>query len=66
MEKNECIESNLQNGFWGKASGCVEQIETLRHIINNTRLKQKGCVITLLDLKNAFSLSKSPILDGDT
>ena len=25
------------------------------HNINNAQLKQKGCVITLLDLKNAFS-----------
>ena len=24
------------------------------HIINNARLKQRGCVVTLLDLKNVF------------
>ena len=59
MEKNEYIEyeyieSNLQKGFWEKVSSCVEHIETLTHIINNARLKQKGCVLTLLDLKNAF------------
>ena len=53
--KNEHIESNLQKVFWEKVSGCVEHIETLTHNINNAQLKQKGCVITLLDLKNAFS-----------
>ena len=52
--KNEYIESNLQKGFWEKISGCVEHIETLTHIIKNAWLKQKDCVITLLDLKNAF------------
>ena len=35
-------------------SGCVEHIETLTHKINNAHIKQRGCVITLLDLKNAF------------
>ena len=29
-------------------------MDTLTHIINNARLKQRGCVITLLDLKNVF------------
>ena len=38
----------------GKISGCIEHIESLSHIINNARLKQRGCVVTLLDLKNAF------------
>ena len=52
--KNEYTESNLQKNFWEKVSGCVEHVDTLTHIINNARLKQKGCVITLLDLKNAF------------
>ena len=40
--------------FWERVSGSVEHIETLTHIINNAQLKQKGCVITLLDLKNVF------------
>ena len=45
---------NLQKGFWEKISDCIEHIECLSHIINNARLKQTGCVVTLLDLKNAF------------
>ena len=52
--KNKYIEKNLQKGFWEKTSGCIEYIECLSHIINNARLKQRGCVVTLLDLKNAF------------
>ena len=54
MEKNEYIELNLQKIFWGKVLGGLEHIEALTHIINNAQLKQKGCVIILLDLKNAF------------
>ena len=54
VETNEYIESNLQKGFWEKVSGCAEHIETLTHIITNAQLKQKGCIITLLDLKNVF------------
>ena len=45
---------NFQKGFWEKISGCIEHIECLSHIISNARLKQTGCVVTLLDLKNAF------------
>ena len=39
---------------FAEKNGYVAHIETLTHIISNARLKQKGCVITLLDLKNAF------------
>ena len=45
---------NPQKGFWEKISGCIEHIECLLHIINYGRLKQGGCVITLLDLKSTF------------
>ena len=51
---NGYLETNIQKGFWEKISRYVEHIETLTHMINNARIKQRGCVITLLDLKNAF------------
>ena len=51
---NSYIEANIQKGFWEKISGSVEHIETLIHMINNARIKQRDCIITLLDLKNAF------------
>ena len=39
--------------FFEKISSCIEHIECLlKQMIE--RLKQKGCVVTLLDLKNAF------------
>ena len=50
---NGYIQTNIQKGFREKISGCVELVETLTHIINNARIKQRGCAITLLDLKNA-------------
>ena len=53
--KNSVYRIKSSKGFWEKVSGCVEHIETLTHIISNARLKQKGCIITLLDLKNAFN-----------
>ena len=46
--------SLLQKGFWEKILNCVEHIQALTYIISNAQLKQKDCVITLLDLKNAF------------
>jgi hypothetical protein len=51
---NKYIESNLQKGFWDKISGVVEHTETLSHVVNHARKKQKSLVVTLLDLKNAF------------
>ena len=52
--KNIYIESNLQKGFWDDISGCIEHTETLTHIINHARKKQRSLIITLLDLKNAL------------
>ena len=51
---NGYIETNVQKGFWKKIYGCVEHIETLTHMINNARIKQQDCVLTLLDLENDF------------
>ena len=52
--KNKYIETNLQEAFLEKISGYSKHIECLSHIINNARLKQRGCVVTLLNIKNAF------------
>ena len=52
--QNKYIETNLQEGFWEKVSGCREHTETLTCVINHARKKQPNLVITLLDLKNAF------------
>ena len=53
---------NVQKGFWEKVSGCLEHIECLLHIINNARLKQKGCAVTLSDLNNVFGLVNHNLL----
>ena len=50
----EYIVSNLQKGFSDDISGCIEHTETLTHIINDARKKQRSSIITLLDLKNAL------------
>ena len=42
--KNKYIETNFKKVFFGKISGCIKHIKCLSHIINNTRLKQRGCV----------------------
>ena len=60
--KNKSIESNLQKGFWDDISGCIEQTETLTHIINHARKKQRSLIITLLDLKTAFGEDSHDVL----
>ena len=52
--KNDFIEKRIQKGFWKGISGRTEQIELLRHIINQARKKRRLIIVTLLDLKYAF------------
>ena len=52
--QNKYIETNLQERFWEKVSGCIEHTERLTYLINYARKKQRNLVITLLDLKDAF------------
>ena len=52
--KNKYIESNLQKGFWDNITCCIEHTETLTHIINHARKRQRSLIIKLLDLKNTF------------
>ena len=52
--KNKYIESNLQKGFWDNIPRCIEHTETLTHIINHARKRQRSLIIRLLDLKNTF------------
>ena len=60
--KNKYIESNLQMGFWNDISGCIGHTETLTHIINHARKKQRSLIITLLDLQNAFGEGSHDLL----
>ena len=59
---NQYIESNLQKLFWDDISGCIDHTETLTHIINHARKKQRSLIITLLDLKNAFGKASHDLL----
>ena len=59
---NNYIESNLQKGIWDNISGCVEHTETLTHVINHARKKQRSLTVTLLDLKNAFGVVNHNLL----
>ena len=52
--KNKYIETYYQKGFTPKMSGTFEHIAEMEHIINESRLKQRSLVITLIDLRNAF------------
>ena len=53
--KNQYIETNIQKGFWTAISGTIEHTELMSHLINHARQKQRSLVVTLIDLKNAFS-----------
>ena len=52
--KNKYIEQHYQKGFTPGLSGTFEHIAEMDNIINQSRLKQKSLVITLIDLRNAF------------
>ena len=54
LADNNYIEHMIQKGFTPKLSGTLEHTAQMAHIINNSRLKQRSLIITLLDLKNAF------------
>ena len=60
--KNKYIESNLRKSFWDDISGCIEHTETLTHIVNHARKKQRSIIIMLLDLKNAFGQVRHNLL----
>ena len=51
---NKYIETYFQKGFTPKMSGTFEHIAEMENIINQSRLKQRSLVITLIDLRNAF------------
>ena len=52
--KNMYIEQHYQKGFTPEMSGTFEHIAEMGNIINQSRLKQRNLVITLIDLRNAF------------
>ena len=54
LEKNNCIETEIQKGFTPKISGVLEHTSMMASIIDKARIKQRSVVITLIDLKNAF------------
>ena len=52
--KNKYIECHYQKGFTPGMSGTFEHISEMENMINQSRLKQRSLVITLIDLRNAF------------
>ena len=54
LDQNKLIDKKLQKGFWPAVDGVSEHTETLTHAIRDSKRHQRGLVITLLDLKNAF------------
>ena len=52
--ENECIETNIQKGFWSGISGTIEHNQHLTYLLNHVRLKQRSLCVSLIDLKNAF------------
>ena len=54
LEKNNFIETEIQEGFTPKISGVLEYTSMMTCIIDKARIKQRSVVITLIDLKNAL------------
>jgi len=51
---NGFINKNIQKGFWGKVNRVCEHTQMLTHIMNEAKRHQRGLIVTLLDLRNAF------------
>ena len=54
LNENNYLDKKLQKGFWPKSDGITEHTEQLSHIIRDAKTNNKGPIITLLDLRNAF------------
>ena len=48
------IDQSTQKGFWSSISGTIEHTESLTYLLDNAKNKQRGLVVTLVDLQNAF------------
>ena len=55
LAENNFVEHAIQKGFSPKLLGTLEHTAQMAEVINQARLKQRFLVITLIDLKNAFS-----------
>jgi hypothetical protein len=51
---NNFIEHEIQKGFTPHISGTFEHTPQMAYIINQSRIRQRSLVITLLDLNKAF------------
>ena len=54
LDNNNYLDKKKQKGFWPKTDGVTEYTELLTHIMSDAKRHQRGLVVTLLDLKNAF------------
>src|SRR6218665_99195 len=54
VSANNYIDNHIQKGFWPKVDGVTEHTELLSQIILDAKMKSRGLIVTLLDLKNAF------------
>ena len=55
LQRNGYAETNIQKGFVHGLSSTCEHTSHLSHIINEARKKQSSLIVTLPDLKNAFT-----------
>ena len=55
LVENNYIEHNIQKRFTPKVAATVEHTAHMAHVINTAHIKQRSVIITLLDIKNAFS-----------
>ena len=51
---DKLIDKKFQKEFWSSVDGVGEHTESLTHVIRDSKRHQRGLVVTLLDLKNAF------------
>ena len=54
LQENNYIQCQIQKCFIQRLSGTLEHTYNLSYLIDQTRIKQRSLIVTLLDLKNAF------------
>ena len=52
--QNDFIDQSTQKGFLSSISETIDHTESLTYLLDNAKNKQRGLVVTFVDLQNAF------------
>ena len=55
LEENKFVNKRIQKGFWPTLDGVFEHTQMLTQLLYEAKCNQRSIIVTLLDLRNAFS-----------